>query len=113
MIDAWRAATATPFVDGGTYAMVRGPRFETPAEIRLLASFADLVGMTWPAECILAGEAGLSYAVVCKVDNLANGVQGHTASVEEYREQVRGRRPAPRRRPRHRRRPAPRSAAPA
>ncbi len=88
VIEAWRAATSTPFVDGGTYAMVRGPRFETPAEIRLLATFADLVGMTWPAECILAGEAGLRYAVVCKVDNLANGVQGHAASVEEYRERT-------------------------
>jgi 5'-methylthioadenosine phosphorylase len=88
VIEAWRASTATPFVDGGTYAMVRGPRFETPAEIRLLASFADLVGMTWPAECILAGEAGLPYAVICKVDNLANGVEGHAASVEEYRERT-------------------------
>jgi 5'-methylthioadenosine phosphorylase len=88
VIEAWRSATITPIVDGGTYAMVRGPRFETRAEIRLLASFADLVGMTWPAECILAGEAGLPYAVVCKVDNLANGVEGHTASVEEYRERT-------------------------
>jgi 5'-methylthioadenosine phosphorylase len=68
--------------------MVRGPRFETRAEIRLLAGFADVVGMTWPAECILAGEAGLRYAVVCKVDNLANGVAGHAASVEEYRERT-------------------------
>ena len=88
VVEAWREATATPFVDGGTYAMVRGPRFETPAEIRLLATFADLVGMTWPAECILAGEAGLPYAVICKVDNLANGVEGHAASVEEYRERT-------------------------
>jgi purine nucleoside phosphorylase len=88
VIDAWRAASATPIIDGGTYAMVRGPRFETPAEIRMLATFADLVGMTWPAECILAGEAGLPYAVVCKVDNLANGVEGHTASVEEYRDRT-------------------------
>lgn len=88
VIEAWQGATATSFVDGGTYAMVRGPRFETPAEIRLLAAFADLVGMTWPAECILAGEAGLPYAVVCKVDNLANGVEGHATSVEEYRERT-------------------------
>jgi 5'-methylthioadenosine phosphorylase len=84
VLDAWGRSTATPVVDGGTYAMVRGPRFETPAEIRLLASFADLVGMTWPAECVLSCEAGLRYAVVCKVDNLANGVEGHRASVEEY-----------------------------
>ncbi len=84
VLAAWARSTTTPAVDGGTYAMVRGPRFETPAEIRLLATFADLVGMTWPAELVLACEAGLRYAVVCKVDNLANGVEGHRASVEEY-----------------------------
>jgi 5'-methylthioadenosine phosphorylase len=84
VLTAWARAATTPAVDGGTYAMVRGPRFETPAEIRLLAAFADLVGMTWPAELVLACEADLRYAVVCKVDNLANGVEGHRASVEEY-----------------------------
>lgn len=84
VLGAWVRSTTTPVLDGGTYAMVRGPRFETPAEIRLLAAFADLVGMTWPAELVLACEAGLRYAVVCKVDNLANGVAGHRASVEEY-----------------------------
>jgi 5'-methylthioadenosine phosphorylase len=87
---AWRAAVVAawpaPIVDGGTYAMVRGPRFETRAEIRLLATQADVVGMTIPAECILAGEAGLAYAAVCKVDNLANGVAGHELTVDEYRD---------------------------
>ena len=84
VVDAWRSAASTPIVDGGTYAMVRGPRFETRAEIRLLAGFADVVGMTIPAECVLAGEAGLAYAAVCKVDNLANGVAGHDLQVAEY-----------------------------
>jgi 5'-methylthioadenosine phosphorylase len=64
--------------------MVRGPRFETPAEIRLLAQHADVVGMTIPAECILAGEAGLAYAAVCKIDNLANSVAGHALRVADY-----------------------------
>ncbi len=84
VLDAWRSATGTPIVDGGTYAMTQGPRFETRAEIRLLAQHADVVGMTIPAECILAGEAGLAYAAVCKVDNLANGVAGHLLQVAEY-----------------------------
>lgn len=84
VFDAWRRTCATPVVDGGTYAMVRGPRFETRAEIRLLAQHADVVGMTLPAECILAGEAGLAYAALCKVDNLANGVAGHRLEVAEY-----------------------------
>lgn len=85
VLDAWNAVAERPAVDGGTYAMVRGPRFETRAEIRLLAQFADVVGMTLPAEMVLAGEAGLAYAAIVKVDNLANGVAGHDLTVEEYR----------------------------
>ena len=90
---AWRSSVVAAWpgdvVDGGTYAMVRGPRFETRAEIRLLASYADVVGMTIPAECVLAGEAGLAYAAVVKVDNLANGIAGHELTVEEYRDNAR------------------------
>ncbi len=63
-----------PVVDGGTYAQTRGPRFETPAEVRWLAGCADVVGMTLASECVLAAEAGLRYAAVCQVDNLAAGV---------------------------------------
>jgi 5'-methylthioadenosine phosphorylase len=75
VVDAWRANTATPIEDGGVYAHSTGPRFETPAEVRMLATFADLVGMTLAAECILAREAGLRYAGLCIVDNLANGLE--------------------------------------
>jgi 5'-methylthioadenosine phosphorylase len=89
VVAAWNAATGVPIVDGGVYAMVRGPRFETKAEIRVLATHADIVGMTIPAECILAGEAGLAYAAVCRIDNLANGIAEHDLSVEEYRVNVR------------------------
>jgi 5'-methylthioadenosine phosphorylase len=89
VVEAWRATTTTAVVDGGVYAMVRGPRFETKAEIRVLATHADIVGMTIPAECILAGEAGLAYAAVCRIDNLANGIAEHELSVEEYRANVR------------------------
>jgi 5'-methylthioadenosine phosphorylase len=86
----WRAQVleacthgSRPVVDGGTYAQVRGPRFETPAEVRFLASFADLVGMTLAAECMLAAEAGLRYAAICQVDNLANGIAPHDASTAD------------------------------
>jgi 5'-methylthioadenosine phosphorylase len=79
---ASRAAGA-PLVDGGVYWQTTGPRFETPAEIRLLAAHADLVGMTMASECILAGELGLAYAAICVVDNLANGIGSAPLSVEE------------------------------
>jgi purine nucleoside phosphorylase len=68
--------------DGGVYWQTTGPRFETPAEIGLLAAHADLVGMTMASECVLAGELGLSYAAICAVDNLANGIGAAPLSLE-------------------------------
>jgi 5'-methylthioadenosine phosphorylase len=85
VVDTWRAQGASPIVDGGIYAQTRGPRFETPAEIRALAQVGDLVGMTIAAECILTREAGLAYAAVCIVDNLANGLDPTPLTMEEFR----------------------------
>jgi 5'-methylthioadenosine phosphorylase len=61
-----------------------GPRFETPAEIRLIARFADVVGMTAASECIVAQEIGVPYAVICVVDNLANGIATTTLTRDEF-----------------------------
>lgn len=83
VVDAWRAA-GHDVVDGGTYAQVQGPRFETKAEIRQLATFADVVGMTLASECFLAGEAGLAYAALVKVDNLGNGLAATELTVQQY-----------------------------
>lgn len=88
VVDGWRASTTTSIVDGGVYAMTAGPRFETPAEVRFLATHADVVGMTVPAELILAGEAGMAYAAVCQVDNLANGLADEPLDVDVYRANV-------------------------
>jgi 5'-methylthioadenosine phosphorylase len=60
--------------DGGVYWQASGPRLETPAEIRLIAERAEVIGMTIASESVVAGELGLRYAAVCVVDNLANGV---------------------------------------
>jgi 5'-methylthioadenosine phosphorylase len=73
VIAAWEAGGQAPR-DGGVYWQAIGPRFETPAEIRLIAAHADVVGMTVASECIVAGELGLQYAALCMVDNLANGL---------------------------------------
>lgn len=73
VIEAVRAAGAEPR-DGGVYWQANGPRLETPAEIRLIAAHADVIGMTVANECVIAGELGLRYAALCVVDNLANGV---------------------------------------
>jgi len=74
VLEIWREAGAAELRDGGVYWQAIGPRFETPAEIRLMAAHADLVGMTIASECIVAGELEIAYAAVCAVDNLANGL---------------------------------------
>jgi 5'-methylthioadenosine phosphorylase len=86
---AGEASGAGPLRDGGVYWQTNGPRFETPAEIRLIAAHADLVGMTMASECVVAGELGLAYAAICVVDNMANGIGAQplsAAEVEAHRE---------------------------
>ncbi len=83
MLDGWEASGAGTIHDGGVYWQTSGPRFETPAEIRLIAAHAHLVGMTLASECIVAKELGLSYAAVCVVDNMANGIGEQPISTEE------------------------------
>ncbi len=58
----------------GTYYQTSGPRFETPAEVRFISGFADVVGMTIASEATLANEAGIGYAAICSVDNYANSI---------------------------------------
>jgi 5'-methylthioadenosine phosphorylase len=80
LLAAWAAGAGAP-VDGGVYWQTIGPRFETPAEIRMIAPHADVVGMTIASECVIAGELGLEYAAICIVDNLANGLAEGELSV--------------------------------
>jgi 5'-methylthioadenosine phosphorylase len=59
----------------GTYLCVSGPRYETPAEVRLFGSWgADVVGMTVGPEAILARELGLEYSALSVVTNLGTGL---------------------------------------
>jgi 5'-methylthioinosine phosphorylase len=86
----WRAALVAALDDAGiaaigegVYWQTRGPRLETPAEIRLIAAHAAVVGMTVASECVIAGELGLRYATLCVVDNLANGVGDRELTLDE------------------------------
>jgi 5'-methylthioadenosine phosphorylase len=67
----------------GTYIQTTGPRFETRAEVRVLAGWGDVVGMTMAGEATLAREIGLEYASICLVDNYANGVCEQTVDIVE------------------------------
>ncbi|HWR45584.1 S-methyl-5'-thioadenosine phosphorylase [Sporomusa sp.] len=59
----------------GTYVCTEGPRFETPAEIKMFAKFGgDVVGMTNVPEVVLAREAEMCYATVSMVTNFAAGI---------------------------------------
>ena len=70
--------------DSATYVCVDGPRFETPAEIRMFAQMgAHVVGMTGYPEVALAREAGLRYCSIAVVSNLAAGM---TEDVVEEKE---------------------------
>jgi len=61
-------------ITNGVYLQTRGPRLETPAEIRMFAQFADIIGMTLANEMTLCKEIGLEYAAICSVDNYCNGL---------------------------------------
>lgn len=61
--------------DGGCYGHVDGPRFNTAAEIRSLAAVGvTAVSQTGGPETVLAGEAGIPYALVGYATDYANGV---------------------------------------
>lgn len=66
-----------PGLAEGVYAGVRGPHFETPAEIRMLRTLgADLVGMSTVLETIAARAEGAEVLGVSLVTNLASGMTG-------------------------------------
>lgn len=72
-------------VPEGTYACTNGPRFETAAEVQMLAQLGgDVVGMTGVPEAPLARELGLHYAAVALSINWGAGL------VDEEVEIVRG-----------------------
>jgi 5'-methylthioadenosine phosphorylase len=84
VLEAWEAATDLPIREHGLYWQSPGPRFETPAEVKLIAAHADVVGMTMASECVAACQLGLAYAAICVVDNLANGIGDVPLTREEY-----------------------------
>lgn len=68
-------ATGTPVRAGGCYGHVDGPRFNSRAEIRALASCGvTAVSQTAGPEVVLAGEAELPMALAGFVTDYANGV---------------------------------------
>lgn len=68
----------------GTYVCANGPRFETPAEIRMFTKLdGDVVGMTGVPEAILARELRIHYAAVALSINWAAGLQSSLEIVND------------------------------
>jgi purine-nucleoside phosphorylase len=68
------ARSEDPTLEEGVYAGLRGPHYETPAEIRMLkAGGADLVGMSTVLEAIAARHLGIEVLGVSLVTNAAAG----------------------------------------
>jgi purine-nucleoside phosphorylase len=78
------ARRADPTLEEGVYAALRGPHFETPAEIRMLSALgADLVGMSTVLEAIAARHLGLEVLGISLVTNVAAGLGAEPLDHEE------------------------------
>jgi xanthosine phosphorylase len=68
----------------GVYLAVRGPSFETPAEIRAFRTLgADVVGMSTVHETTVARHCGMRVAAVSAITNLAEGMADTPLSHEQ------------------------------
>lgn len=78
----------------GVYAGLLGPAYETPAEVRMLATLgADAVGMSTVLEVIAARQMGLRVLGISCISNLAAGIADGALSHEEVTETARRVRP--------------------
>ena len=71
-------------VHKGIYAYMRGPQYETPAEIRALKMMgADAVGMSTVPEAVVASHCGMRIAAVSLISNKAAGLTKEKLCHEE------------------------------
>ncbi|MDB6126319.1 MAG: purine phosphorylase family 2 [Verrucomicrobia bacterium] len=73
---------------GKVYVQMRGPRFETKAEIKIVQHWGDVIGMTAAHEADLCTEAGLRYNSLALIDNYANGLEGTEIDFAKFKELV-------------------------
>lgn len=73
---------------GKTYVQMRGPRFETKAEIKIVQHWGDVIGMTAAYEADLCTELGLRYNSLALIDNYANGLEGTEIDFVKFKDLV-------------------------
>jgi len=74
---------------GKIYVQMRGPRFETKAEVRIVQAWGDVIGMTAAHEADLCTELGLRYNSLALIDNFANGLEGTEVDFAKFKTLVR------------------------
>ena len=78
------AREADPSLDEGVYTQLRGPQYETPAEVRMVGALGgDIVGMSTALEAIAARQAGMEVLGFSLITNLAAGISPTPLSHEE------------------------------
>ncbi len=73
---------------GKVYVQMRGPRFETKAEITVVQRWGDVIGMTAAHEADLCTELGLRYNSLALIDNYANGLEGTEIDFAKFKDLV-------------------------
>ncbi len=75
--------------DNGTYICTEGPRFETPAEIKMFQLFeGDVVGMTGLPEVVFAREKEMCYQTICLVTNFGTSISENILTHDEVAEMM-------------------------
>jgi 5'-methylthioadenosine phosphorylase len=76
-------ASKTRIWTDAVLAATEGPRYETPAEVRMIHKLGgDIVGMTGAPEAFLARELEICYSTICFISNKAAGQQERLSAVE-------------------------------
>jgi purine-nucleoside phosphorylase len=74
-------------IQNGTYCWLKGPTYETPAEIRMLKNIGvDAVGMSSVPEIVTAKMLGMQIVGISLISNLAAGISPNKLSHSEISE---------------------------
>lgn len=77
----------TGICNTGVYAYMKGPTYETPAEIKALRILgADAVGMSTVPEAVVATHSGIKCAGITCITNMASGIENEVLTHEDVKE---------------------------
>ena len=77
------------FHEKGVYVCSDGPRFESPAEVKMFQHLGgDLLGMTGLPEAVLAREKEMCYASICIVSNYGTSISPDKLTMDEVFEMM-------------------------